>query len=135
MKTFLLAVILVAVAPSFAFAQNSKQYLACSHNAQTQAAMNACAGEELQRADAELNRTYRALLVKTASDAGTARKIKSAQRAWLTFRDAYLEAMYPAADKQTEYGSIYSMQFALLRAKLTRQQISALKDLLRQHTN
>jgi len=63
----------------------------------------------------------------------TSAKIKSAQRAWLLYRDAYLEAMFPAADKPTEYGSMYAMQLALLRAKLTRWQTAALKDLLRQH--
>ena len=133
MKNFLLATLLLAFTPSLASAQHSKQYLACSHNAQTQAAMNACADQELQRVDAELNKTYRMLLVKTTSQPETAAKIKSAQKAWLVFRDAYLEAKFPAADKQTAYGSIYPMQFALLRAKLTRQQTAALKELPREY--
>lgn len=130
-----LATLLLALSPLLCQAQNSKQYLACSQTAQTQAAMNACAAEELQRADAELNRTYRALMAKIAQHPDTAAKIKSAQLAWLVFRDAYLEAMYPASDKQAEYGSMYPLELALLRAKLTRQQIAALKDLLHQHTN
>src|SRR5690242_17363053 len=133
MKNFLLATLLLAFTPSLGSAQDSKQYLDCSHNAQTQAVMNACADQELQRVDAGLNKTYRALLAKTTSEPETAAKIKSAQKAWLVFRDAYLEAMFPAAEKQTEYGSMYPMQFALLRAKLTRQQTAALRDLLREH--
>jgi hypothetical protein len=40
--------------------------------------------------------------------------------------------MYPAIDKQAEYGSVYPMEVDLLRAKLTLQQVEALKDLLRQ---
>jgi uncharacterized protein YecT (DUF1311 family) len=133
MKNFLLATLLLAFTPSLGSAQNSKQYVACSQNAQTQVALNACAGQELQRADADLNKTYRALLAKTADQPGTVAKIKSAQKAWLVFRDAYLEAMFPAADKQTEYGSMYPLQHALLHTKLTRLQTVALKDLLRQH--
>jgi len=135
MKNFSLAALLLSLAPCLSSAQNSKQYVSCSQNAQTQAAMNACADQELKSVGTELNSTYRALMAKTAPQPETVAKIKSAERAWLVFRDAYLAAMFPAADKQTEYGSIYPMQLALLRAKLTRQQTAALKDLLRQHTN
>jgi uncharacterized protein YecT (DUF1311 family) len=81
------------------------QYLDCSYGAQTQAAMNACA-EEFACADTELNHTYRALPAKTAQQPETAAKIKFAQKSWLAFRDAYVEAMFPAADKQTEYSSM-----------------------------
>lgn len=129
-----LATLLLTLSPSLCSAQNSKQYVDCSQNAQTQAAMNACADQEFKRVDTDLNRTYRALLAKTANQPETSAKIKSAQKVWLTFRDAYLEAMYPATDK-AEYGSMYPLQLALLRAKLTRQQTAALKDLLRQHTH
>ena len=135
MKKLPLVVFFLLSSPSLCSAQNSKQYLDCSHNAQTQADMNACADQEFKRVDTRLNNTYRSLLAKTAQQPETAAKIKSAQKAWLVFRDAYLEAMYPATDKQTEYGSIYPMQLALLRAKLTRQQSAALKDLLRRHAN
>jgi len=41
--------------------------------------------------------------------------------------------MYPAKDKQAEYGSIYPLEANLLRARLTRQQTAALKDLLRRY--
>jgi uncharacterized protein YecT (DUF1311 family) len=133
MKNFLQAMLLLAFTPPMGTAQNSKQYLDCSHSAQTQTAMNACADQEFARADAALTSTYHALLAKTAHQPDTSAKIKSAQRAWLLYRDAYLEAMFPAADKPTEYGSMHAMQLALLRAKLTRWQTAALKDLLRQH--
>jgi uncharacterized protein YecT (DUF1311 family) len=46
-------------------------------------------------------------------------KIKAAERAWITYRDAYMDATYPAKDKQAEYGPIYPMEANLLRAKLT----------------
>jgi len=82
MKSVLLATFFLALSPLPGTAHNSRQYVTCSQSAQTQAAMNACADQELQRA-------------------------------WPGYRDAYLEAMFPAADKQTEYGSIYPMQLAL----------------------
>ncbi len=55
--------------------------------AQTQAAMNAQARAEFVKVDAELDRTYEALLAKLP-DAGSKQKLKESQRAWLAFRDA-----------------------------------------------
>ena len=45
-----------------------------------------------------------------------------------------MDAMYPAENKQAEYGSIYPMEAGLLRAKLTQRQVTALKELLRQYS-
>ena len=41
----------------------------------------------------------------------------------------------PAKDKQTEYGSVYPMEVDLVRAKLTQQQVAALKEMLQQYSN
>jgi uncharacterized protein YecT (DUF1311 family) len=60
---------------------------------QTQAAMNAQARAEFERADAELNKIYEALLAKLP-DAASKEKLKQSQRAWLAFRDA--EAAFSA---------------------------------------
>jgi len=116
------------------FSQDSPQYTACNKKAKIQLEFNACANEEATRVDAELNDVYRQLLSKAASDPEAVGKIKAAERAWMTYRDAYMEAMYPAKDKQVEYGSMYPMESALLRAKLTKQQVAALKDLLHQYS-
>ena len=62
-------------------------------HAQTQAAMNAQARAEFEKADAELNKTYEALLAKLP-DAEGKEKLKHSQRAWLAFRDA--EAAFAA---------------------------------------
>jgi uncharacterized protein YecT (DUF1311 family) len=96
--------------------------------------MNVCANEEAGRVDTQLNEVYGKLLVHAASQTGAVEKIKAAERAWVAYRDAYIEAMYPAPDKQAEYGSMYTMEVNLLRARLTRQQVTALQDLLRQYT-
>ena len=96
--------------------------------------MTACAGAEAKRVDAKLNSTYRALLAKVESQPEAVAKIKVAERAWVIYRDAYIEATYPAKDKRTEYGSIYPLEVALLRAKLTQRQVTALKDILQHCT-
>ena len=53
---------------------------------------------------------------------------------WVAYRDAYIEATYPAENKAIEYGSIYPLDVALLRAKLTQRQVTALEDLLQHYS-
>ncbi len=84
--------------------------------------------------DAKLNSTYRALLAKVESQPEALAKIKAAERAWVAYRDAYVEATYPAKDKTTEYGSMYPLDVALLRAKLTQRQVAALEDMPQHYT-
>ena len=129
---YLAMVLLIASLPGLA--QDSPRYRACNEKAKTQSEMNACANEDAARVDAELNDVYRKLLSKAASEPEAVAKIKAAERAWIAYRDAYMDAMYPAKDKQAEYGSIYPMEAALLRAKLTQQQVAALKELLKQYS-
>lgn len=130
---YLAVVLFVAFNSSPGLAQDSKQYRACNEKAKTQAEINACANGEASRVDAELNDVYRKLLSKAASDPEAVAKIKAAERAWIAYRDAYIAAMYPAKDKQAEYGSIYPMEANLLRAKLTERQVTALQELLQQY--
>ena len=55
--------------------------------AQTQAAMNAQARAQCERADAELDKTYQAVLAKLRVTESK-QKLKETQRAWITSRDA-----------------------------------------------
>ena len=120
---------------SFAcFAQNSAEYRSRSDKANTQAEMTACASAEAKRVDAKLNCTYRALLAKVASQPEAVAKIKAAERSRVAYRVAYIEATYPAKDKAIEYGSMYPLDVALLRAKLTQRQVAALEDMLQRYT-
>lgn len=101
--------------------------------ADTQAELNACAQEEAVRIDEEMQAVYRALLSKAAGKTARA-KIRRAQQAWLAFRDAYLDARFPASDKQREYGSIYPSELNLLKVKLTEQHVASLQDLLSEYS-
>ncbi len=56
-------------------------------NPQTQSAMNQCAIDEFKKTDAEMNKVYQQLLLKTDRP----EKLKAAQRAWVAFRDANCE--------------------------------------------
>ena len=95
--------------------------------------MNACANEELTRLNAELTQVYSQLLASASVQPTAVTKIKAAEKAWVTYRNAYMDAMYPAADKQSEYGSVYPMEGDLLRAELTRRQLAALKVMLHKY--
>jgi uncharacterized protein YecT (DUF1311 family) len=127
-------VLFIAFSPRASLAQNSGQYRACSEKARTQSEMNLCAHDESTRVDAELNRIDAKLLSKAEADPEGLAKIKVAESAWIAYRDAYIDAMDLAKNKLAEYGSIYPMEVDLLGAKLTRQQITALKELLQQYS-
>lgn len=88
--------------------------------AQSQAEMNAEACGTYRVADEELNRVYSRVLREYASDAKFVRKMRAAQRAWLAFRDAHLEARFPAEDKRRAYGSVFPMCFCGVQEELTR---------------
>ncbi len=131
---YAIVALLLALSSFASFAQDSAEYRACSEKANTQAEMTACAGAEAKRVDAKLNSTYRALFAKVESQLEAIAKIKAAERAWVAYRDAYIEATYPAKDKATEYGSMYPLEVVLLRAKLTQRQVTALEDMLQRYT-
>ena len=95
-----------------------------------QSQMNHCAGEDSSAADAELNRVYKDLLNKNKDDENASKKLREAQRAWVAFRNAELEALYPAQDKQTEYGSIYPMCYAIVLTKMTKERTAQLRGML-----
>jgi uncharacterized protein YecT (DUF1311 family) len=115
-------------------AQESAEYRACNDKATTQMAMNTCASEEAARVEGRLNDVYHKLLAAAAKQPEALEKIKGAERAWIAYRDAYVEAMYPAKDKEAEYGSIYLMNVNLLRAKLTERHTTELKEMVEQYS-
>lgn len=102
----------------------------CWKTAMAQSEMNRCAGLDARQADAELNRVYRELLSKLKSDDNATRKLRAAQRAWLAFRDAHLQELYPATDKQTEYGSMYPMCYAQVATAMTKERTVQLRGIL-----
>ena len=87
MKRVALATIFVACLACFAGAQAQKQKQAepCP-GAQTQYEMDECAHKELVAADAELNRAYNQLAAKL-DDAEQRAQLKTAELAWIKFRD------------------------------------------------
>ena len=77
---------------------------------------------------------YRELVDAAANIEGAVAKITADQRAWVAHRDSFIDAMYPADNKQLEYGSLYSTLVSGLWVELARQRIAALDKLLAQHS-
>ena len=98
---------------------------------------NACASEEVKRVDEEMNETYRNLLSAVSNNPyeppEAVETISNVQKAWAAYRDAYMQALFPAENRLEMYGSIYPMTANLVRATLTRQHIEALNVLLRHY--
>jgi len=103
---------------------------ACEQTVQTQADLTKCSSDRLAREDTKLDRVYQELLAKTKNDPVATKKIRSAQRAWVAFRDAQLEALFPADNKQAQYGSTYPMCAAVVRAQLTAERTKMLQNML-----
>ena len=103
---------------------------AATVQAQTQFELRAQADTSYRRADSTLNATYRRLLASYRSDTAAVRKLRIAQRAWIVFRDAQVEATFPANDKQAAYGSIYPMCVLALLQELTEARLAQLRAAL-----
>jgi|ERR1035438_6325008 uncharacterized protein YecT (DUF1311 family) len=131
--SFLLFAVVVMFSSIPCNSQESAQYRACMDKANDQTSMNSCADAEYKRADSEMNGVYQLLLSKAEKVSGATAKIKTAEKAWILYRDAYMEALYPAKDKQFIYGSIYPMEFAEFQTALTREHTKALRDLIKQY--
>lgn len=98
----------------------------------SQLEMTACAVDDFKQADSELNEVYKAVLVKEGSNKAFAQKLRAAQRAWLAFRDAELDAMY-ACDNENQascWGSMLPLCRSSYMAGLTRNRTHRLRELL-----
>ena len=130
MKYLLVAVLL---ASNCAFAYQSTLYRGCMRTAMTQIAMNSCASARLARVDERLNQTYQKLLSETVGHRDGTLRVRKMERTWITYRDRYMAAMYPAKDKQGEYGSIFPMEADLVLARITENHIRELQLLVNQY--
>lgn len=98
----------------------------CHQSAITQSDLTICSRNRLKDADEELNRVYQTIRNKYAKNPGFLRKLKSAQLAWIKFRDAEMDALFPVEDPRY-YGSAKPMCQADWLRKITQQRITELK--------
>jgi len=82
---------------------------------------------DFTKADAKLNKVYQQVLVEYRQDKIFIEKLKIAQRAWLVFRDAHLDSIYPASGQRT-YGSVSPMCRCLIIVQLTEERTKTLQQ-------
>jgi uncharacterized protein YecT (DUF1311 family) len=111
-------------------AQTSTQFQACSKSAKTQLDLDECASAEITLRNKQMVSVYSAILSRVAGQPAALTKVKAMQGAWLGYVSTYLAALYPAANKQYEYGSIYMMNVALAQAALVQAHTRDLQELL-----
>jgi uncharacterized protein YecT (DUF1311 family) len=103
---------------------------ACWQKAMTQRAMDECAGLERRTAEEEMDDTLRQVLGKFSNDAVKTKAIKAAQAAWVAYRYAELNALYPPSEEE-EMGSVHVMCQQQDSAELTRERTKELRKMLR----
>ena len=93
-------------------------------NAQSQMQLNKEACDEHKKADAEMNVAYQRIRRDYREDAHFIAVLKKAQLAWLRYRDAHVESIYPGAPSQ--YGSVAPMCRCMALAEITRARTQVL---------
>lgn len=94
---------------------------------QPQAEMTRDACGKYKIADDEMNKTYRQILREYERKTAFIENLKKAQRAWIGFRDAHLESVYPDPNKLAAYGSVNPMCQCITLTELTNQRTEVLK--------
>lgn len=79
------------------------------------------------QADRELNDVYKSILKAQGANKEFISALKSAQRAWIAFREAHLNSVFCAENKLAEYGSSYTTCVCLEEKELIVNRISQLK--------
>jgi uncharacterized protein YecT (DUF1311 family) len=82
------------------------------------------------KTDSLLNQVYGQVIKEYKQDTLFIIKLKEAQRAWIKFRDAYLESRFPIMPKSNqynEYGSIYPYCACVIMTDLTKERIKQLQ--------
>jgi len=92
--------------------------------------VNAC--QQYEQADLELNEVHQDVTEAYKEDDQFEAALRKAQRAWLVFRDAHIVSLFPAEEKQWNYGSIYPMCLCSELASLTKQRTKQLQQWLSQ---
>ena len=99
-------------------------------NAQTQNDLNTNNYKNYQEQDRALNNTYAEILKIYKDDTLFIKKLKFSERAWLKFRDSYMESIFPQRDK-SYYGSVYPMCYYSELSTITKERVEQLKQWLK----
>lgn len=94
---------------------------------QSQFEMNQKANDDFVKADKELNVVYNKILKEYKNDRKFLAKLRTAQKAWIAFRDAEMNALFPEENRQLQYGSVFPMCWSLALTRITQERTQKLK--------
>ena len=94
--------------------------------AQTQLEMNQQAIESYQNTEKELNEIYKKILVEYKTDTIFIENLNTAQKIWVSFREAELNVKFPDMENR-HYGTALPVCVNMYLEKLTRERINTLK--------
>lgn len=117
-------IILCFLMATNALAQNQQTPDPCD-NAQSTVDMGNCAGEEYKKADAELNSVYKQLM-SSLEDREYEALLKTAQQAWLKYRDAHCD--FEAFENRG--GTIYPVMHRSCLTTMTKARTKELREQL-----
>jgi len=100
--------------------------------AETQREMNHKAAKIYEKKDKELNEIFNKIILKHKEDKVFIQKLELAQAAWVKYRIAEIEAIYPEEDKSF-YGTIYPVCAYFEMTRLTQQRIDELNLWLKKY--
>lgn len=94
--------------------------------------MGACARDEFNAADKKLNQVYQRLLAAGAKEPRFIANLRTAQKAWIKFRDASLDARFACEDQDHRicWGSMIQLDWPAYKTTLTRERTEQLNKLL-----
>lgn len=93
----------------------------------SQAEINQSADKEAKKADNILNDVYNQILTSYKNKVFID-KFETAELAWIAFKDAELEAIKAASNKQKRYGDLYLAAYNIEKARLTWARVAQLKQ-------
>jgi uncharacterized protein YecT (DUF1311 family) len=106
--------------PIHAQQEDQEEQKCCCSTAET----GQCLGIVFKKVDAELNEVYQKAL-KRWNKADDVKRLRKAQRAWISYRDENCTAEYGTY----EGGTMASNMFGFCKIRLTRQRIREIKDI------
>lgn len=85
---------------------------------------------QLEISEQKMDSVFTAVIEQYEDEPDFIASLKKAQKAWINFRDAHLESIYPGKNKRFEYGSVYPFCASNFLAKLNNQRTEQLKTWL-----
>jgi len=124
----IILVFLMLCAQSGAGSQNKElPKSGCYEKAGSQSEIESCAAKDYKTSDSELNNVYQSVVKKYENHPAVIKRLREAQRAWLSYRDAQIAFLYGTG---TGGGSDIEMCRYMRLTRLTEDRIKALKELL-----